>query len=314
MDISQKKEEGMILAKKIAESHRGLFGETSEITEIKAGFNNCLFSIDDRYIVKICGNPEKENLFKTESRFYQEYSEYGFLPKLYCFDMTKTIIPYPYEIIEKIHGKTIYYMWFLWTEERREAFIRDLMKVVGQLHQKEYYGSGWAEKILSEIRENYKKRKNMFSEEEHSLLEKSFMYYGDILKECRYARIHNDLHLDNIILDKSEKIKLIDFNDTVIAPFDFEFRQLYMCREIPWRWADEEMDPYQLPKDYIHIVEYIKKYNTELSDLPQLEERMTVYAIWNEMDLLVRFGEKECAENVIKLSKKLLNIYRNTKK
>jgi len=300
------KEDYPALARRVAESHRQLFGDSAHITEINAGFNNRLFCVNDRFIIKICGNPGKEALFDTESRFYLDYRDSGFLPRLFCYDPTKAVIPHPYEILEKIKGQTVYHLWPSWDEAEREALIRELMAVIRRLHAAEYPRGGWAERLLSEITLRYENTKSFFTEEEQAVIEASFPLYADILKECRYARIHNDLHFDNIFLDETGRIRLIDFNDSVIAPFDFDFRQLFMCRETPWRWADEETDPYQHPEDYRHIGTYIKKYNPELAALPYTEERMTVYAVWNELDLLSRFGNRECAENALRYAASLV--------
>lgn len=58
------------IAKKIVDSNKEIFGNKTDIKEINAGFNNNVFDINNKYVIKVCDNVEKENQFKVESNFY----------------------------------------------------------------------------------------------------------------------------------------------------------------------------------------------------------------------------------------------------
>ena len=137
------------------------------------------------------------------------------------------------------------------------------------------------------------------------------MLYDKILSENKFSLIHNDLHFDNILIDESNNIKLIDFNDSEIAPFDYDLRLLYMSKEQPWKWTNIEMEQYQKTNAYENIFEYIKKYYTALNDLKYLEERMIIYSILNDIRQLVKFKNFELKERVLKNSQLLLSRMNN---
>ena len=159
---------------------------------------------------------------------------------MYRYDKSKKDVPYVYEIIEKVEGKSVYYYFYKMNETQKEELIKKLMSV------------------LKEIHSNFNKTIYMFNEEEKNIILKSLEKYDEILSDNRFCLIHNDLHFDNILLDSEGNIKLIDFNDVLVAPFDFDLRLLYMSVSLPWKWANIEMDPLQKPKDYKYLFEYVK--------------------------------------------------------
>ena len=101
------------IAKKIVDSNKDIFKENKcNITEINAGFNNDIFNVDDKYIIKVCANKDLEEKFDKEANFYNKNKFTKFIPKLYRYDNTKSIVPFVYEIIQKVNGKSLYYYWY----------------------------------------------------------------------------------------------------------------------------------------------------------------------------------------------------------
>lgn len=108
------------------------------------------------------------------------------------------------------------------------------------------------------LKESLRKNRLKLAERIVNCNEQSFTKYDKYLKDSKFAFIHNNLHFDNIIKN-DEGLYLIDFNDAMIAPIDYEFRLLYRCKDTPWKWANSEMNPFQKPEDYKNIDTYIKK-------------------------------------------------------
>lgn len=299
-------EKRLELARKITEANQDIFGNISKIEGVNAGFNNSIFDVNDTFIIKVCDNIEKEKLFDTEANFYNSNKDNNNIPTLYKFDKSKSVIPYVYEIIEKVNGKTVYYHWYKMNEQEREELIQKLVKILQKIHLKNYPEYNWSENIKNKILDSFNQTTDMFSEEEKDIILKSLDKYDEILSDNKFSLIHNDLHFDNILIDNNKNIKLIDFNDSIIAPFDYDLRLLYMSVETPWKWANIEMDPYQKPEDYKHLFEYIKKYYKELNNIKYLDERMLVYRILDDFKLLPRFRETEAKDRILLNSKKLL--------
>ena len=191
-------------------------------------------------------------------------------------------------------------------ENEREETIKELVIILKEIHKSSVDRTyDWVKYIKEKILNYYEKVKNYFSAEEQELIEKSFKEYDKYLSENQFAFIHNDLHFDNII--KNEKgLFLIDFNDAMVAPIDYEFRILYMCKDTPWKWANIEMDPYQKTEDYKNIDIYIKKYYEDFSKIEHIDKRMIIYRVLNDMGLLSRLDNDELKENILKYSSDLV--------
>ena len=299
-------EKRLELARKIAKANQDIFGDIKKLKEVNAGFNNSIFNVNDIFIIKVCTNTAKEKQFNTESNFYKSNQNNENIPILYKFDKSKSVIPYVYEIMEKVNGKTVYYHWYKMNEQERETLIQKIVQVLQKIHHKTYPKYNWSDYIKDKIISSFNQTLDMFSKEEQSLILKSLDKYDEILSDNKFCLIHNDLHFDNILIDNNKNIKLIDFNDSIIAPFDYDLRLLYMSAETPWKWANIEMDPYQKPEDYKHLFEYIKKYYKELNNIKYLDERMLVYRILDDFKLLPRFRETEAKDRILLNSKKLL--------
>jgi len=306
--IKNLKEERLKIAKKIIDNNLDIIKELKTLTEINAGFNNSIFNVNDKYIIKLCNKLENEPSFEIEYNFYKENANNMNIPKLYKYDNNKKIVPYVYEIIEKINGKSIYYHWYKWDEIKRENFIKELVTIIKKLQIKKEVPDNWNTKIKKEVLTYLNKCLNIFSKEEQKLIINSTYNYDFILKDNYYTLIHNDLHFDNILLDEYKNIKIIDFNDSTVSPFDYDLRILFMCQTRPWKWANIEMDPHQKKEDYKNIINYLKKYFKELKKINYLDERMIIYEILNDIKLLPYYpNNKELKNNILEKSKIILN-------
>lgn len=296
------------IAEKIAKANINIFGKIKSIQEINAGFNNSIFCVNDKYIVKVCGDKNKENLFDVEANFYNSNRGNESIPTLYLYDKTKNVVPYVYEIIEKVNGKSVYYHWYKMNELQKEELIRKLMKSLKSIHKKKYLPTcNWSDLIKKKVLNKFNEAIDMFNDEEKNIILESLKKYDEILSDNRFSLIHNDLHFDNVLIDENQNIKLIDFNDSKIAPFDFDLRILYMSVHLPWKWANIEMDPLQKPKDYKYLFDYVKKYYPEVNSINYLEKRMLIYWVLNEFKLLPKYREEDSKDRILMICKKILN-------
>lgn len=305
-------EQRLKLANKIAQANKDILGDIITITEINTGFNNNIFNVNDKYIIKVCGNPEKENLFDIEANFYNSNQDNENIPVLYRYDKSKKFIPYVYEIIEKVNGQSVYYHWYKMNEEEREDFIKNLVIILKKIHSKEYQPYDWCSYIKEKVLSYFNQTIDMFDEKEKNIILESLEKYDEVLSNNKFCLIHNDLHFDNILLTDNNTIKLIDFNDSIIAPFDYDLRLLYMSVSLPWKWANTEIDPLQKPAYYQNLFKYIKKYYSELNDIKYLEERMIIYWILNDFKLLPRFRNSEDKKSILINCQKLLDRFKTT--
>ena len=117
----------------IVSSNRELFGDSPKVERVNVGFTNIIFIVNDRYVVKICTNSSNEEKFAREIEqdfrnklidFYQKNKDNGLIPRLYYASVDKSIVPYYYEVMEKIEGISLYNVWHTLNEVQRENIIR----------------------------------------------------------------------------------------------------------------------------------------------------------------------------------------------
>ena len=118
----------------IVSNNESIFGKNPQIKKINVGFTNTIYEINDSFIVKICSNVNNEENFKKEIDFYNKNKDNTYIPKLYYSSIDKKIVPYCYEIIEKIKGVSLYNLWHKYSESEREDIIKQLCIFMKQMH------------------------------------------------------------------------------------------------------------------------------------------------------------------------------------
>ena len=263
---------------KIVEVNSTLLGTNPRIEKINVGFTNTLYSVDDRYIVKICSDINNEDDFKKEIKFYNSNKNNKLIPKLYFASTDKRDVPYLYEIMEKIDGVSLYNVWHTFSDEKREDIIRQLCEAMKGFHSNKSEAYDWVQMIKDKFSSFYDKakKKDMISDDEVKVIDQAYSCFDKYLKSSLFVLVHNDLHFDNIFINDG-KIKIIDFERSMYAPADFELDILYRMIRKPWKFASEETEPYTSLEQYSNIMSYIEKYYPELVHIDNLYKRLAIY-------------------------------------
>lgn len=263
---------------KIIQQNSSLFGVNPKTEKINVGFTNTLYSINDLYIVKICTDINNEEEFKKEIDFYNTNKNNNLIPKLYYSNIDKRVVPYFYEIMEKIKGVSLYNVWHIFSEKEREDVIRQLCDAMKQIHSNTGESYNWIDRLKNRfiLLYNQAKEQNIISEEEIKILDQTYSCFDKYLQSNEFVLVHNDLHFDNIFYNDG-KIKIIDFERSMYAPRDFELDILYRMIRKPWKFASEETEDYTNVSQYSNIMTYIEKYYPELVNIPNLYERLGIY-------------------------------------
>lgn len=262
----------------IINKNKKIFGINAEINKINIGFTNTIYSIDNKYIVKICSDINNEEQFENEINFYNSNKDNELIPKLYISSTDKKEIPYMYEIIEKIEGTPLYNVWHVLNELQREEIIKQLCDAMKQIHSNIGKSYDWCQKFKHSFMELYEKAKEqtLFNESEQNILNNVYLKFDEYLGASEFVLVHNDLHFDNIFYD-NEKIQIIDFERAIYAPKDFELDIIYRMVRKPWKFASEETEKYTKINDYKNIMNYIEKYYPELINIDNLYKRLAIY-------------------------------------
>ena len=279
-----------------------LVGNNPVIEKINVGFTNLVYKIDNKYILKICEKVENENSFQNEIKFYLENNGNNNIPVLYSYSIDKSEIPCFYEIIELLDGISLYSIWHTFNESSREDVVRQLCDILKSFHKELGCFYSWPQYI----KENVSKHleivcgKGLLSDGEVLLVQSAIKNFDIYLASNSFSFVHNDIHFDNIIYN-GEVIKIIDFERSLYAPFDYEFGLFFRMVKTPWKFASEETEKYVKQEDYESIIGYIKKYYPEVFEVSYLKERLAIYDLCYDLELYCSYP------NSLELKKQILD-------
>lgn len=281
---------------KIVDSNEILKGKQYNL--ITAGFTNTIYSVDN-YIIRICTNLRNEERFVTEINFYKENKDNNGIPKLYVWDITKSVVPYYYEIIEKVAGKTLYELWGILSDIERRKIAIQIIDILKPFHTKEVKGYEFLEMLKTKIL-FLKDKCNLDDEMFNDLIEICCKYF----KENKFGLIHGDLHFDNFMFDGTN-LHLLDFERCMVAPIDYDFRIFSVSRFVPWLWASGKTDMITVPSDYQTLMDMIIDNYPELNKIPYIRERLDFYSIMELLDNYKNTKSEDRMNEVRILIKKL---------
>lgn len=255
---------------------------------VTTGFTNTIYQVD-KYIIKICTKKENELNFKNEINFYEKNKENKFIPKLYLSDTTKIIIPYYYEILEKKEGKTLYEVWYKLAIEEKKEVISKVIDVLKSFHNTLVEEYDFINYLKEKIKE-YTPVEGLDETLITKLLNRCDIYF----KENQFGMIHGDLHFDNLLYD-NKAIVIIDFECSMAAPIDYEFRFINRYNKTPWKWASEKTDMLTVENDYKDVMPLIIENYKALQNIKYLKERLLIYEV---IDLLKEYNATKNQENL----------------
>ena len=297
------------LINKVILKNINLFGQKPIIEKIDVGFTNTIYKINDKFILKICSNSKNESSFKQEIDFYLENKNNAYIPKLYDYASDKIESPYLYVVIEKLEGISLYNVWHILGETEREDIIKKLCEILKDFHGNKNNTYDWANYIKQDVLKNLleAKNKNILSVNELSIIENALNYFEKYLCSSDFSFVHNDIHFDNIIYNNGT-IKIIDFERSLYAPFDYEFALFFKMVKRPKKFAGEETEKHVNEYDYKYIMNYVKKYYPELFDIKHLNERLAIYDLSYDLKQYCSYpGDLELKQQVLNLAKQVAN-------
>ncbi len=281
---------------KIVESNKLL--EEKSYYKIPAGFTNTIYSFD-KYIVRICTNIDNEKKFENEINFYKENNNIEGIPKMYYYDISKSVVPYYYEIIERIRGNTLYDIWYRLNNEEKESIVKKIVNIVKQLHLIKVNSYNFEETMKSKVTELSNKCKldeNIYKE----LINIASTYFKDNV----FGLIHGDLHFDNFIYD-GKNLFLIDFERCMPGPIDYDFRIFARYDKEPYLWASIDTDMLTVDCDYQDFLQMLFDNYKELREVPNIDKRLDFYRILELLDNYKNTKNKERLYEVINLIEKI---------
>ncbi len=284
------------LIEKIIASNNLLIGKKYEF--ITAGFTNTIYKVEN-YIIRICTNLENEKNFQKEIEFYKNNSDNPYIPKMFFSDTTKDIIPYDYEIIEKIEGQTLYEIWYKLDEAEKRKIVLKIIQILKNFHFKESEPYDFKSCMQSKVTELQKK-----CSLEETLVQKLLNLCSKYFQQNKFGLIHGDLHFDNFLYDGSH-LHLIDFERYESAPIDYDLKIFACYKDVPYLWASAKTDMLTVESDYQTFLNLLLENYHELHEIPYIDERLEFYHILELLNDYKNTQNLEKLERVKKIVKEL---------
>ena len=193
--------------------------------------------------------------------------------------------------MEKIDGYTIYHIWHTLSEIQRKEIIKELVNLMKSFHTHRKTVLDWSNYFIDKLKVNFHKcyQLNLFSLKEKSKLEFILNHISPYLNSYNFCLVHADIHFDNLLLTKNNKLKIIDFETSLYAPMDYELDIfLRMCRN-PWKYASEEDEQFIKIEDYKNIKKYLKEFYPDIFLINHFNIRSKIYDLEYNLRLLSKF-------------------------
>lgn len=263
-------------------------GNDLDIQKIEVGYTNKTYSVDDKYIVKICSDTSNEQQCAREAELYSYFNGKLPVPKIIKFDDSKKLYNYSYMIYHKIKGDNLYDVWHTYSEAQRKSVIQQLcnmLKTISQTPRQalnnifDEQESSWQDSLSNKISQSLKtiQAEHLLSDEVIGKISKYVKQNISVLAEQDVKLTYWDCHFDNILVSDSKIVGLLDFERTEFVSIDFTLDIVKRMVEYPKKYASAHAEQFIKAKDYQNLMQYFKDYYPELFDFNKLDTRLNIY-------------------------------------
>lgn len=298
------------------ETIRKIFNENkickvNSIRRINIGFTNKVYSINNRYILKVCQYKNNEEDFEREVTFYKFFSGKIPVPKIVLYDKSKKIYNKDFMVYIKLHGDNLYSKWHLMTWPQRKNIIKQLCKILKNINKTDYKKHAkdfklnarlnWHDKIYDKIFSHLRKvsSKKIIPKDFIDDIKKYVEANHQVLKEQNIALVYWDAHFDNILIRNNEIVGILDFERTELASIDFTLDIIRRMVNYPKKYITKDFEKYARKKDYSRLLVWFKEFYPELFKFKNLEKRLNLYSIKHDLDTLLDYPKSKEVKKMI---------------
>ena len=284
-----------------------IIGESVQsIEKITYGYTNEIYSINGRYILKICINERNKENFKRASLFCQKYHESINCPKvLYsCLDTDNV-----WQIEEQVEGENLFFKWNRLTKNEKEDVMRKICKELKKIHEipvmdvfeSNFKPEDWKNKFKKDIFKKIDslKNKGMNFVDLYEKIKEYIAQNLEVLDKTDFRVCHTDMHFDNIMIDDDNNIKILDYDRLRISSIDYELNVFNIMSKTPELVVNDELKGLVKKEDYSELLSMIQKNYPEMFRFNYLNERLNIYALKHYLGLLGIVKEKDMVINAL---------------
>ena len=108
-----------------------------------------------------------------------------------------------------------------------------------------------------------------------------------------------DAHFDNILVQGTEIVGILDFERTELASVDFILDILKRMTKYPKKYMSAASEKYAKKEDYRYLLDWFQEFYPELFDFQNLDTRLDLYAIKHDLDTLIAYPDSVKTKQMI---------------
>lgn len=204
-----------------------------------------------------------------------------------------------YICIRRIHGDSLFHLWYQVDEHQRRDYIRQAGEIIREMQILAFpepncfrVPADWKEELLGRTRtllERLSSIPDSIPEELAAAVQKYITDNRDSLTDTELFPVYSDLHFDNLLVDETGRMWLIDYEMMEAAPRDYLLDVWHRMLVHPFTYANEEDHEHTQPEDYTQITVWLREEVPELFAHPELQKRVNIYSLLYELDLLTEY-------------------------
>ena len=281
---------------------------------LEVGFTNEVYEVNNKYVLKICGDKSGEVRFRREAKLYNYFKGILPVPNLISFDNSKALLQKSFMIYHKIEGKNLYNVWHTYSDQQKKNLINQLCDFLRKINSaplsdlpKDIGLNGsknWKDVVIGKIDKHLETLAKMgtLNKSEKLSIKDFVTKNSSCLEDQKLALVYWDAHFDNILVDQDKIIGLLDLEATEIASIDHALDVAKRMVDYPKKYMSEYAEQFAKREDYAHLLDWYREFYPELFQFKKLNLRLDIYAI--EHDLMTLTGWPE----VKSLQKSIINI------
>ncbi len=287
--------------------------EVKSIKKIEIGFTNKVYSINDKFILKVCEDFDNEEKFEREVFFYNFFKDKIPVPQITIYNNSKKIYNKFFMVYPKIQGDNLYSKWHLMSNPKRKNIIKQLCEILKIINKSPYEkfvkkfklnsSINWHDKILNQIQNSLKKIKDkkIISQKFMQAIKNFVEANHHVLTDQKIVIVYWDAHFDNILIKKNKIVGILDFERTELSSIDFSLDIIKRMVEYPKKYMSEEFEKFAKKEDYSQLLDWFKKFYPELFEFEHLNKRLDLYAVEHDLDTLLGWpNSKEVKQMIAK--------------
>ncbi|MBR4961553.1 MAG: phosphotransferase [Clostridia bacterium] len=261
----------------------------SGLQKADSGFRNTVW-LTDNAAVKIYGD-DNRNGAAIERWIYRDVRP-SYAPELLGEGED-------YIILRRIHGESLFHLWYQTDDRTRRQYIRQAGEIIRQMQNLTFpepnvfrVPADWKRELLCRVETLLAKLAAIPDSIPAELAEEVRRYItenGDVLEDTTLCPVYSDLHFDNLLVDGEGRMRLIDYEMMEAAPRDYLLDVWHRMLVHPFTYANEEDHEHTKPEDYTEITRWLREEVPELFVHPLLQQRVNIYSLLYELDLLTDY-------------------------